>query len=73
MIFRQLKRLLEVTYKTNVREYSYKPIKRPDFNSVRSKAFVENKMKEYNLAQILRARIELSGPITGAYEIRKEM
>ena len=46
-----------------VREYSYKTIKRPDFNS--SKVYVEKKLQDFNLQRILRTKIEMSGPITG--------
>lgn len=47
------------------RNYSYKPIKRPTLNSVTNKAFVEKKLKEYDLAKVLRSQIEVTGPITG--------
>lgn len=51
-----------------IREYSYKTVKRPDFTS--SSKNVDRKFKEdYNLQQILRAKIELSGPITGNYKL----
>jgi hypothetical protein len=47
------------------RNYSYKAIKRPTINATTNKAFVEKKLKEYDLAKVLRSQIEISGPITG--------
>jgi hypothetical protein len=65
MILKQLNKLARLTTVANVREYSYKPIKRPDFNSPKTKAVIDKKFKELNLSQILKARIELTGPLTG--------
>lgn len=48
-----------------VRYYSFKPIKRPDFTSKSSKAYIDNKMKEYNMPEMLRAKIKMCGPMTG--------
>lgn len=49
----------------SVRYFSYKPIKRPSLNSPSNKAYVENKLKEYDIAKVLRSKIEATGPITG--------
>ena len=49
----------------NVRNYSYKPIKRPTINSPSNKAFVEKKLKDYDLAKALKSIIEATGPIPG--------
>lgn len=65
MILRQIKRGINPAILGNVREYSFKTIKRPDFTSPASKAFIDKKLKDFNLKQILKARIELSGPLTG--------
>ena len=65
MILKQFSRLVTRFKSNNVREYSYKAIKRPDFTSKSSKAFVDKKLKDFNLPQILRARIEMAGPLTG--------
>ena len=47
-----------------IRNFSYKPIKRPSPKSTSNSAFVENKLKEYDLAKVFRSKIETSGPIT---------
>lgn len=63
-----LKQLTRIAYRTpirNIRECSYKPIKRPDFNATSKKVFVDKKLKDFNLQQILRAKIQMAGPITG--------
>jgi hypothetical protein len=65
MILKQVSRVALQALIKNAREYSFKPIKRPDFSSPSSKAFVEKQMKDFNLQQILRAKIEMSGPLTG--------
>lgn len=68
MILNQIKQLTKtfnLTTIANVRDYSFKTIKRPDFSSTSSKHFVEKKLKDFNLQQIFRARIEMSGPLTG--------
>lgn len=49
------------------RDYSFKPIKRPDSSSKTSKAYVDKRLKEFNLQQILRTKIEISGPLTGEF------
>lgn len=64
MILRNFHKIARLTSVANVRDYSYKPIKRPDFSSPKAKAVIEQKTKEFNLPQILKARIDLSGPIT---------
>jgi hypothetical protein len=71
MILKQLSRAIRQVKLNNVREYSFKPIKRPDFTSKSSKAFQEKKLKDFNLVDILRARIEMSGPLTGELEAFK--
>lgn len=65
MILRELRRVMSPALLGNMRNYSFKPIKRPDFNSPASKAFVERKLKDFNLKQILQAKIKFSGPLTG--------
>jgi hypothetical protein len=65
MILKQLTRVVNRIKLNNVRDYSFKPIKRPDFTSKSSKAYVDKKLKDFNLPQILKARIEMSGPLTG--------
>jgi NADH dehydrogenase [ubiquinone] 1 alpha subcomplex assembly factor 7 len=73
MILRQFNRISRLTSVTNVRECSYKPIKRPDFNSPKAKAVIDKKFKEFNLSQILKARIELSGPLTSKLLYKKHI
>lgn len=51
------------------RNYSYKPIKRPSLNTATSKAFVEQKLKEYDLEKVLKTQIEATGPITGNLQL----
>lgn len=51
------------------RNYSYKPIKRPSINAATNKAFVEKKLKEYDLVKVLRSQIEVTGPITGEIKL----
>jgi hypothetical protein len=65
MILKQIARVVNRIKLCNVRDYSFKPIKRPDFSSTSSKAFIDKKLKDFNLSQILRARIEMAGPLTG--------
>lgn len=65
MILRQINRVVDRVARRSVREYSFKAVKRPDFTSTSSKAFVEKKLRDFNLQQILRAKIEMSGPMTG--------
>ena len=65
MILKQFSRVVNQLKISNVRGYSYKAIKRPDFSSKSSKAFVDKKLKDFNLPLILRARIEMAGPLTG--------
>lgn len=48
-----------------MRNFSFKPIKRPDLTSSAGKAYIEKKLKDFNLKKTLRAKIEMSGPITG--------
>lgn len=55
----------------NVRECSYKPIKRPDFSATSKKVFVDKKLKEFDLQKILQAKIQMSGPITGEHYCEK--
>jgi hypothetical protein len=69
MNLKQIARVVNGIKLNNVRNYSYKAIKRPDFSSKSSKAFVDKKLKDFNLPEILRARIELSGPLTGNLEV----
>lgn len=49
----------------SMRYYSFKAIKRPDHSSKSSKAYIDKKLKDFNMQQILRAKIEMSGPLTG--------
>lgn len=51
--------------KNFVRYCSYKPIKRVNLNSTPKKAYVEKKLKEFDLEKVLRSKIEVSGPLTG--------
>ncbi|XP_070492211.1 protein arginine methyltransferase NDUFAF7 homolog, mitochondrial [Chironomus tepperi] len=52
--------------KNFVRYCSYKPIKRVNLNSAPKKAYVEKKLKEFDLEKVLRSKIEVSGPMTVA-------
>lgn len=49
----------------SIRNCSYKPIKRPTINSPSNKVYVERKLKEFDLAKVLRTNIQATGPITG--------
>ena len=52
--------------KNFVRYCSYKPIKRVNLNSTPKKAYVEKKLKEFDLEKVLRSKIEVTGPMTGS-------
>lgn len=69
MLLRQITRISYRDPIRNIRECSYKPIKRPDFSASSKKVFVDKKLKDFNLQQILRAKIQMSGPITGNFKI----
>lgn len=59
--------LRRIVVRNCVRYYSYKPIKRANLNELSNKAFVEKKLKEYDIAKVLRSQIEVSGPLTGDF------
>lgn len=66
MFLKPSSRLIAQSVIGNARGFCYKPIKRPDFNSTSSKKFVEQKMKSFELNKVLRAKIDMTGPITVA-------
>lgn len=68
MIFHQIKKY-SINYQVYnyVRNYCYKPIKRPNLNSPSSKAFIEKKLKEFDLSKVLYSKIQASGPIPGKF------
>lgn len=70
MLLKQLSRLPYRSMNIITREYCYKPIRRPSFNSQAKKVFVDKQLKDFNLQQILRAKIEMSGPITGEFNYK---
>lgn len=65
MLLNQIAKIFHRSSLRNIRECSYKPIKRPDFSLSSKKVFIDKKLKDFNLQQILRAKIQMSGPITG--------
>ncbi|CRK98491.1 CLUMA_CG011848, isoform A [Clunio marinus] len=50
----------------NYRSYSYKPISRPQINSLVNKSYIDKKLNKFTLKEILKTKIEMSGPLTVA-------
>lgn len=65
MLLKFMGRVFDRSYLANIRKYSFKPIKRPDLTSASKKEYVGKKMKDFSVQQILRAKIEMTGPLTG--------
>lgn len=67
MILKHYRSIANLPLLGPTRKYSYKPIKRPDFTSSARQEFVDKKLKDFKLHQVLRAKIEMSGPVTGNF------
>lgn len=66
MILKEIARVDRLALKF-MRECSYKAIKRPNFNSTSKRILKEKESIDISLQQILQAKIEFSGPITGKW------